>query len=325
MKILIINGVINCKFDITKLNGFTRPIYQLYLALSSKLNVKILSYNDNVIIDIDDCIKFYNKTIRSFSPDIIINFENALSNLLFDVKNIPTIRYLHVTPKEYKKKSSKAPYRLSWNEKIQNDISSHFVFCSKAHLKKTEKKFKRPHKVSICFPTSPMIDVLNYSHEKILEPKDFMITISRIDRGKQPFFANRYYSEKSLCFIPEIPEKNIGKIYSGIIHQEIMNKLRKAKFSVVANASYDAFPSVILESGVRGIPILCPNKINEYNPLYEAYPEWARFYVNNKNLKNIYESTSFNLNKRIKLSNIIREKYSQDNFIQQWYNVFDRL
>ena len=47
---------------------------------------------------------------------------------------------------------------------------------------------------------------------------------------------------------------------------------------------------------------------------YEAYPEWARFYVNNKNLKNIYESTSFNLNKRIKLSNIIREKYSQDNF-----------
>ena len=50
---------------------------------------------------------------------------------------------------------------------------------------------------------------------------------------------------------------------------------------------------------------------DEFNPIYEVYPEWAYF----------SKDCNFTLNDRIKLSEVVREKYSQNNFLNQWLKI----
>ena len=309
MKILIVNGIFDLKYDENNLNGLTRPMKQLRDALAEKYTVKLLSYNGS---NMQECKHVYTSEIKNYSPDAIINFENSLTDILFDT-NVKLFRYIHAVPQL--NKLPKGPHQIPWEEKMAKDKDSYLVFCSNAQLKSTERNFfKLNREKFICFPSSPTIDLKTYSHKEILNHNGNMITFCRADKMKKPFLGNELFSN-SICFIPEKTdyyEKNkIGKIYIGYKHEMIMSELRKSKFSIIHKAPYDALPGTILESGVRGIPILSTDIIDEFNPIYEVYPEWAYF----------SKDCNFTLNDRIKLSEVVREKYSQNNFLNQWLKI----
>ena len=313
MKILIVNGIFDLKYDENNLNGLTRPMKHLRDALAEKYTVKLLSYNGD---NIQDCKDVYASEIKNYLPDAIINFENALTDILFKT-NAKLFRYIHAVPQL--NKLPKGPHQIPWEEKMAKDKDSYLVFCSNAHLKSTERNFfKLNRKKFICFPSSPTIDLKTYSHEDILNHNGNMITFCRFEKQKKPLFGNYIYPEKSMLFIPDLNgkkeyyEKNKkGKIYIGKKHIEIMETLRKSKFSIIHKAPFDAFPATILESGVRGIPIISTDIIDEFNPIYEAYPDWAYF----------SKDCNFTLNDRIKLSEVVREKYSRNNFLNQWLKI----
>ena len=83
----------------------------------------------------------------------------------------------------------------------------------------------------------------------------------------------------------------------------------KSKFSIIHAAPYDSFISTVVESGVRGIPILSTDIIDEFNPIYDAYPDWAYF----------SKDCNFTLNDRIKLSEVTTYKFG--GFCSNFYQV----